>query len=60
MLLDLSFYYRTFLLIYKRPNITKDEAIKKEKFKPSFSSSHPKKMVKTGLKKEKLATLDAG
>ena len=40
--------------------MTKDAAIKKEKFKPSFSSSHPKKMEKIGLKKEKLATLDAG
>ena len=49
-----------FLLIHISPNITKKAAIIKETLSVSPSTSQPKNIVKMGLKKEKLATLDAG
>ena len=52
--------YGLFLLIQTSPNITKKAAKIKERFNVSSSNSQPKKIVKIGLKKEKLATLDAG
>jgi hypothetical protein len=47
-------------LIQTKPNTTKNAATIKEKSTVSFSNSQPKNIVKIGLKKEKLATLDAG
>ena len=49
-----------FLLIQTKPNTTKNAARIKEKSNVSSSNSQPKNIVKIGLKKEKLATLDAG
>tara|TARA_B110000093_G_scaffold161083_1_gene182047 strand:+ start:1008 stop:1163 length:156 start_codon:yes stop_codon:yes gene_type:complete len=49
-----------FLLIQIKPNITKPAAIMKVKLTDSFKSSQPKNIVKMGLKKEKLATPEAG
>ena len=47
-------------MIQTKPNTTKNAARIKEKSNVSFSNSQPKNIVKIGLKKEKLATLDAG
>ena len=55
-----SFISELFLLIQTKPNTTKNAARIKEKSNVSSSNSQPKNIVKMGLKKEKLATLDAG
>jgi hypothetical protein len=48
------------LLIQTNPNTTKTAARIKDESNVSASNSQPKNIVKIGLKKEKLATPDAG